>query len=97
MKRHPGLAQEMLAPVQYLKAALVVPYCHHEKWDGTGYPHGLKGEQIPLLARIFAVVDVYDALTSERPYRPGWTEQKALELIPPNRELTLIQSSWMRS
>ena len=81
MKRHPSLAHEMLAPVQYLSAALAVPHCHHERWDGTGYPRGLKGEQIPLLARIFAVVDVYDALTSERPYRPGWTEQKALELI----------------
>jgi HD-GYP domain-containing protein (c-di-GMP phosphodiesterase class II) len=60
---------------------LDIPYCHHEKWDGTGYPRGIKGEAIPLPARIFAVVDVYDALTSDRPYRKAWSEDKALKLI----------------
>jgi HD-GYP domain-containing protein (c-di-GMP phosphodiesterase class II) len=69
----------MLAPIHYLKAALDIPYCHHEKWDGTGYPRGLQGEQIPLAARIFAVVDVWDALISDRPYRKAWTKDKVLE------------------
>ena len=63
MKKHPTLAYEMLAPISYLRLALDIPYYHHEKWDGTGYPHGLKDEQIPLVARIFSVVDVWDALT----------------------------------
>ena len=81
MKKHPTFAYEMLSPIQYLKAALDIPYCHHEKWDGTGYPRGLKGEQIPLVARIFAVVDVWDALTSDRSYRKAWTKEKALEYI----------------
>ena len=69
MRRHPGYACEMLSPIAFLRPALDIPYCHHEKWDGTGYPRGLKGEQIPLAARIFAVVDVWDALRSDRPYR----------------------------
>jgi putative nucleotidyltransferase with HDIG domain len=81
MRKHPQLAFNMLAPITYLKPALDIPYCHHEKWDGTGYPRGLKGEQIPLAARIFAVVDVYDALTSDRPYRKAWSNVKALEYI----------------
>jgi HD-GYP domain-containing protein (c-di-GMP phosphodiesterase class II) len=81
MRMHPGLAYEMLAPVHYLQSALSVPYCHHEKWDGTGYPRGLRGEQIPLMARIFSVVDVFDALTSERPYRAAWAPESALEHI----------------
>jgi putative nucleotidyltransferase with HDIG domain len=81
MKKHPVFAYEMLAPIHYLRLALDIPYCHHEKWDGSGYPRGLTGEQIPLTARIFAVVDVWDALTSDRPYRPAWTEEKALEYI----------------
>jgi PAS domain S-box-containing protein/putative nucleotidyltransferase with HDIG domain len=81
MRRHPTLALEMLTPIAYLRPALDIPYCHHEKWDGTGYPRGLKGEQIPLAARVFAVVDVWDALTSERPYRPAWVEDRALEYI----------------
>jgi putative nucleotidyltransferase with HDIG domain len=81
MKKHPDFAYEMLSPIRYLKAALDIPYCHHEKWDGTGYPRGLKGEQIPLAARIFTVVDVWDALTSDRPYRKAWSEEKAREHI----------------
>jgi len=81
MRRHPTLAYEMLAPIQYLLPALEIPYCHHEKWDGTGYPRGLKGEQIPLAARIFAVIDVYDALTSDRPYRAAWSDEKAREHV----------------
>ncbi|MDP1716251.1 MAG: GAF domain-containing protein, partial [Anaerolineales bacterium] len=81
MRQHPQLAHDMLAPIAYLRPAMDIPYCHHEKWDGTGYPCGLKGEQIPLAARIFAVVDVYDALTSDRPYRKAWTQKKTLEYI----------------
>ncbi len=69
MRRHPVYAYEMLWPIAYLRPALDIPYCHHEKWDGTGYPRGLKGEHIPLAARIFAVADVWDALSSDRPYR----------------------------
>ena len=81
MKKHPQLAYDLLSPIEYLRPALDIPYCHHEKYDGTGYPRGLSGEEIPLAARIFAVVDVYDALTSDRPYRKAWTAEKALELI----------------
>jgi HD-GYP domain-containing protein (c-di-GMP phosphodiesterase class II) len=81
MRKHPQFAFDMLAPIQYLKPALDIPYCHHEKWDGTGYPRGLKGDQIPLTARIFAIVDVWDALTSDRPYRPAWPEEKVLAHI----------------
>ncbi len=69
MRRHPVYAYELLSPVAFLLPALDIPYCHHEKWDGSGYPRGLKGEQIPLSARIFAIVDVWDALISDRPYR----------------------------
>jgi HD-GYP domain-containing protein (c-di-GMP phosphodiesterase class II) len=81
MHQHPQLAYDMLSPIAYLRRALDIPYCHHEKWDGTGYPRGLKGENIPLAARIFAVVDVWDALRSDRPYRPAWSSAKALEYI----------------
>jgi HD-GYP domain-containing protein (c-di-GMP phosphodiesterase class II) len=81
MRKHPYFAFEMLSPIHYLKPALDIPYCHHEKWDGSGYPRGLKDEQIPLPARLFAVVDVYDALTSDRPYRAAWSKEKALEHI----------------
>ena len=81
MKKHTTFAYEMLSPIRYLHAALDIPYCHHEKWDGTGYPRGLKGEQIPLVARIFAVVDVWDALTSDRPYRQAWPEDKVRQHI----------------
>ena len=81
MKQHPTLAYEMLAPIRYLRQALDIPYHHHEKWDGSGYPYGLKGVLIPLVARIFAVVDVWDALSSDRPYRAAWSEEKVRELI----------------
>jgi HD-GYP domain-containing protein (c-di-GMP phosphodiesterase class II) len=81
MRKHPGFAYEMLSSIQYLQPALDIPYCHHEKWDGTGYPRGLQGEQIPLAARIFAVADVWDAITSNRPYRKGWSRAAALEYI----------------
>lgn len=81
MRQHPQLAYDMLKSIDYLRPALDIPYCHHEKWDGSGYPHRLKGEHIPLAARIFAIVDVWDALTSERPYRPAWKNEKALAYI----------------
>jgi len=81
MKHHPVIAYELLSPITFLKEAVDIPYCHHEKWDGTGYPRGLKGEQIPLAARIFALVDVWDALKSDRPYRPAWSNDRALEYI----------------
>jgi PAS domain S-box-containing protein len=76
MRRHPVYAYEMLSPIIYLHPALDIPYCHHEKWDGTGYPRGLAGEHIPLAARLFAVVDVWDALCSDRPYRAAWPPEK---------------------
>jgi PAS domain S-box-containing protein/putative nucleotidyltransferase with HDIG domain len=81
MRKHPVYAYNLLSPIDYLKPALDIPYTHHEKWDGTGYPRGLKGEQIPLAGRIFAVADVWDALTSDRPYRPAWPKEKALKHI----------------
>jgi HD-GYP domain-containing protein (c-di-GMP phosphodiesterase class II) len=81
MRRHPAQAFELLSPIVYLRLALDIPYCHHEHWDGSGYPRGLKGEQIPLAARLFAVVDVWDALLSTRPYRDPWPAEKALEYI----------------
>jgi putative nucleotidyltransferase with HDIG domain len=81
MHQHPIVAYKLLSPIAYLRPALDIPYFHHEKWDGTGYPHGLRNEQIPLAARIFAVVDVYDALTSDRPYRAAWSKEKTLEHI----------------
>jgi HD-GYP domain-containing protein (c-di-GMP phosphodiesterase class II) len=81
MRQHPQYAYDMLAPIVYLRNALDIPYSHHEKWDGSGYPRGLKAESIPLSARIFSVVDVFDALTSNRPYRGAWSRQKAIEHI----------------
>jgi len=81
MRTHPILAYEMLLPIRYLHQSLDIPFSHHEKWDGTGYPNGLKGERIPLAARIFAIADVWDAVTSERPYRKTWTKKKALAYI----------------
>ncbi len=81
MRKHPDYAYEMLSPIAYLQPALDIPYCHHEKWDGTGYPRRLRGEQIPVAARLFAVVDVWDALFSNRPYRAGWPIEKVREHI----------------
>lgn len=81
MRMHPVYAYELLRPIPFLCPALDIPYCHHEKWDGTGYPRGLKGEQIPLVARFFSIVDVWDALLSARHYRPAWSEKQAREYI----------------
>jgi PAS domain S-box-containing protein len=81
MRMHAVYAFNLLSNISYLRDALDIPYCHHEKWNGTGYPRGLKGEEIPLAARIFAVADVYDALTSDRPYRKGWSRERALDYI----------------
>ena len=81
MRQHPGLAHEMLSPIRFLHPALDIPYCHHEKWDGSGYPRGLRGEEIPLAARIFAIIDVWDALTSDRPYRAAWSREKTKAYI----------------
>ncbi len=81
MRRHPQLAYEILRGIDFLKPALEIPLYHHERWDGTGYPYGLRGEQIPLAARIFAVVDVWDALTHDRPYHKACSRQEALEYI----------------
>ncbi len=81
MRRHPVLAHDLLYPIPFLRQALDIPYAHHERWDGTGYPRGLRADEIPLAARVFAVADVFDALTSNRPYRPAWTREQALEHI----------------
>ncbi|OGO10515.1 MAG: phosphohydrolase, partial [Chloroflexi bacterium RBG_13_60_9] len=81
MRRHPVSAFEWLSPITFLRPSLDIPYCHHERWDGSGYPRGLKGEQIPLSARIFAVVDNWDALRSNRPYRKAWLDAQVMEHI----------------
>lgn len=84
MKMHPIYAYHLLKPIRFLHPALDIPYCHHERWDGSGYPRGLKGEQIPLAARVFTVVDVWDALVSDRPYSPRWSKDEALKHIQDN-------------
>lgn len=81
IQKHPVYAYEMLSPIEFLRPAIDIPYCHHEKWDGTGYPRGLKGEDIPFAARIFPVIDVWDALISDRPYRKGLPHDVVLEHI----------------
>ena len=81
MRQHPIYAHDMLSKIAFLEPALEIPYCHHERWDGTGYPRGLKGEQIPLAARIFAVIDVWDALISDRPYRKAWPHEEVVAYI----------------
>jgi putative nucleotidyltransferase with HDIG domain len=81
MKRHPAIAHDLLSKLRFLEKSLDIPYCHHEKWDGSGYPRRLEGAAIPLSARLFAVVDVWDALRSDRPYRKGWPEEKVLSHI----------------
>lgn len=78
MKMHTTFAHELLSPIHFLSRSIDIPFCHHEKWDGTGYPKSLKGEEIPLSARIFAIVDVWDALRSDRPYRAAWSTEKTL-------------------
>lgn len=85
MRKHPDYAYDMLKRISYLSPSLAIPYCHHEKWDGTGYPRGIKGEQIPLEARIFAIADVWDALTSDRPYRNAMSEEFVLQYIEENK------------
>jgi len=79
MRRHPVLARDMLAHIEYLRPSLTIPYCHHEWFDGSGYPRGLSGDEIPIEARIFSIIDVWDALRSDRPYRRGWPEEKVFE------------------
>jgi putative two-component system response regulator len=81
MRQHPAYAYNLLSPISYLRGALDIPYSHHEHWDGSGYPRGLKGEQIPLAARIFSVVDIWDALLSDRPYRKAWSQDKVIEYL----------------
>ncbi len=81
MRKHPVYAYQLLSPIPYLRPALDIPYCHHERWQGQGYPRGLKGEQIPLAARIFAIVDVWDALSKDRPYRKAWPPEKVRRYI----------------
>jgi putative nucleotidyltransferase with HDIG domain len=81
MKQHPQYAYNMISSIDFLQPALEIPYCHHERWDGSGYPRGLKGEEIPLGARVFAVIDVWDALRSDRPYRQSWPKRKAMSYI----------------
>jgi PAS domain S-box-containing protein len=81
MQKHPVYAYNLLSPIPYLRPALDIPYYHHEKWDGSGYPNGLREEQIPLAARIFSIIDVWDALRSDRPYRPAWSYERSLEYI----------------
>ena len=76
MKKHPVYAYGLLHNIDYLRPALDIPYCHHEKWDGSGYPRGLKGAEIPLSARIFTLVDIWDALHSDRPYRKAWDDER---------------------
>ena len=93
MHRHPEFAYAMLSPISYLRLALDIPYCHHEHWNGSGYPRGLKGEQIPLAARVFTVVDVYDALISKRPYREGWNGKAAMDFIRKNSRHSLRSES----
>lgn len=81
MQTHPEKAYRILSHIEYLAPAIDIPYCHHEKWDGTGYPRGLMGKEIPLAARLFAIVDVYDAITSDRPYRKAWAKEKAVQYV----------------
>lgn len=81
VEKHPQIAYELLKDIPHLKNAIEIPYSHHEKWDGSGYPQGLKGEEIPLTARIFAIVDVWDALSSDRPYREAWDRERVIEYL----------------
>jgi HD-GYP domain-containing protein (c-di-GMP phosphodiesterase class II) len=84
IEEHPQQAVSLLEGIPFLEKSLEIPCCHHERWDGSGYPHGWAGKEIPLAARIFAVIDVWDALTSNRPYRPAWTDDEAFDYILEN-------------
>ncbi|MCB1649101.1 MAG: HD-GYP domain-containing protein [Gammaproteobacteria bacterium] len=81
IKQHPIIAYNILSGIKFLKRSLHIPYCHHEKWDGTGYPQGLRGKEIPKEARIFAVVDVWDALIHPRVYKDAWPEERVLQYL----------------
>jgi len=81
LHQHPLFAWRMLSNIDYLRSALDIPYCHHEKWDGTGYPRGLKGEEIPLAARLFTVGEVWDILLHDRPYRAAWDKERVIEYL----------------
>jgi response regulator RpfG family c-di-GMP phosphodiesterase len=81
MRQHPVYAHNLLSPILFLRGALDIPYCHHEHWDGSGYPRGLRGEQIPQAARIFSVVDIWDALLSDRPYRKAWPQEEVTQYL----------------
>ena len=105
MEEHPTLAHNVLSGSVFLQKALDIPYCHHEKWDGTGYPRQLAGSAIPLAARIFAIIDVYDALRSDRPYRDAWSKSKTVDYIKDQsgsyfdpqvveRFLKLVEDDW---
>ena len=85
IRKHPSLAKQMLSEIPFLQPAVVIAYSHHERWDGTGYPEGLKGEEIPLYARIFTVVDPWDALRSNRPYRSAWSKTDAITYLKENK------------
>lgn len=81
MRKHPDYAYDLINPIEYFRPCLSIPYCHHERWDGTGYPQGLKGAEIPLPARLFAIVDVWETLSSNRVYREAWPQNKVMEYI----------------
>jgi putative nucleotidyltransferase with HDIG domain len=81
MQKHPQYAHDLISPISYFRHALDIPYCHHEHWNGKGYPRGLQAEEIPLAARIFTIVDVWDALSSDRPYRVAWKEENVKKLF----------------
>lgn len=88
MKMHPVIGGDMLRGITFLKSAVDIPYCHHERWNGSGYPQGLKGEEIPFLARLFAVVDVYDALVTDRPYRKAWDKARVIDFLLQEKDIT---------
>lgn len=87
MKQHPSFAYDLLSSIPYLTDSLEIPFLHHERWNGSGYPKGLKGKDIPLSARIFAIVDVRDALISDRPYRKGWPEENIRQYLKDNKNV----------
>lgn len=88
MKMHPVIGRDMIRNISFLQDAVDIPYLHHERWNGTGYPLGLEGERIPLLARLFAVVDVYDALTTDRPYRKSWEKARVIDYLLQEKNIT---------